>query len=111
MAGWINQRYQVARVRAWRLARFSRAGFYRKRTAKDQSALRLRIREIAHDRPRFGGRRIHARLRREIWPENKKRVRRLCRLDGLQLRPRSRRRKHMCMNRGPVPVPNAPHER
>ena len=42
---------------------------------------------------------------------NKKRVRRLYRLDGLQLRTRIRRRKHMCLHRGPVPVPSSPHER
>ena len=111
LAGWIRERFQVATVRACRLARFSRAGFYRKGTAKDQSALRLRIREIAHARPRFGYQRIHVMLRREGWPVNKKRVRRLYRLDGLQLRTRVRRRKHMCLHRGPVPVPSAPHER
>lgn len=101
----------MATVRACRLARFSRAGFYRKSMAKDQSALRLRIREIAHARPRSGYQRIHVMLRREGWPVNKKRVRRLYRLDGLQLRTRIRRRKHMCLHRGPVPVPSAPHER
>jgi putative transposase len=42
---------------------------------------------------------------------NKKLVRRLYRLDGLQLRTRIRRRKHMCLHHGPVPVPSAPHER
>jgi putative transposase len=71
----------------------------------------LRIREIAHARPRFGYQRIHVMLRREGWPVNKKRVRRLYRLDGLQLRTWIRRRKHICLHRGPVPVPNAPHER
>lgn len=111
LAGWIRERFQVATVRACRLAHFSRAGFYRKSQAKDQSALRLRIREIAHARPRFGYQRIHVMLRREGWPVNKKRVRRLYRLDGLQLRTRIRRRKHMCLHRGPVPVPSAPHER
>jgi putative transposase len=111
LAGWIKERFQVATVRACRLARFSRAGFYRESQAKDQSALRLRIREIAHARPRFGYQRIHVMLRREGWPVNKKRVRRLYRLDGLQLRTRIRRRKHMCLHRGPVPVPSAPHER
>ena len=108
---WIKERFQLATVRACRLARFSRAGFYRRSTAKDQSALRLRIREIAHAWPRFGYQRIHVMLRREGWPVNKKRVRRLYRLDGLQLRTWIRRRKHMCLHRGPVPVPNAPHER
>ena len=44
----------MATVRACRLARFPRAGYHRRSRAKDQSALRLRIREIAHARPRFG---------------------------------------------------------
>jgi len=50
-------------------------------------------------------------LRREGWPVNKKRIRRLYRLEGLQLRMRIRRRKHMCLHRGPVPQPTAPGER
>jgi putative transposase len=99
----------VSTVRACRLAQFSRAAYYRKSQAKDQSALRLRIREIAYARPRFGYQRIHVMLRREGWLVNKKRVRRLYRLEGLQLR--IRRRKHMCLHRGPVPKPSAPGER
>ena len=42
---------------------------------------------------------------------NKKRVRRLYRLDGLQLRMRVRRRKHIALHRGPAPVPVGPTER
>ncbi len=107
----MKERFQVSTVRACRLAGFSRAGYYRKSRAKDQSALRLRIREIAHARPRFGYQRIHVMVRREGWLVNRKRIRRLYRLEGLQLRMRIRRRKHMCLHRGPVPVPSAPHER
>ena len=50
-------------------------------------------------------------LRREGWVVNRKRVRRLYRLDGLQLRMRVRRRKHMALHRGPAPVPTGPTER
>jgi putative transposase len=42
---------------------------------------------------------------------NKKRVRRLYRLDGLQLRMRVRRRKHIALHRGPAPVPAGATER
>jgi putative transposase len=42
---------------------------------------------------------------------NKKRVRRLYRLEGLQLRTRIRRRKHMCLHRGVVPQAQRTHER
>jgi transposase InsO family protein len=42
---------------------------------------------------------------------NKKRVHRWYRLEGLQLRMRVRRRKHMCLHRGPVPQAQRTHER
>ncbi|HEY4302853.1 MAG TPA: IS3 family transposase [Gemmatimonadaceae bacterium] len=62
----------------------------------------MRIRELALARPRFGYNRIHILLRREGWRINKKRVRRLYRLEGLQVRLRVRRRKHMALPRGPA---------
>lgn len=55
--------------------------------------------------------RIWVLLRREGWPVNKKRVRRLYRLDGLQLRMRVRRRKHIALHRGPAPMATGPRER
>jgi putative transposase len=55
--------------------------------------------------------RIWVLLRREGWAVNRKRVRRLYRLDGLQLRMRVRRRKHIALHRGPAPVPAGPTER
>ncbi len=42
---------------------------------------------------------------------NHKRVRRLYRLEGLQLRMRVRRRKHIALHRGPAPTPTGPTER
>ena len=76
-----------------------------------RTALRLRIRELAHARPRFGYLRIWVLLRREGWLVNRKRVRRLYRLEGLQLRMRVRRRKHIALHRGPAPIPTGPTER
>jgi putative transposase len=105
------ERYGVKVRRALRLADFSHSGWYAKSRARDQSALRLRIREIAHARPRFGYPRIHVMLRREGWAVNKKRVYRWYRLEGLQLRMRVRRRKHMCLHRGPVPQAQRTRER
>jgi putative transposase len=97
-------------VRACDLAQFSRASWYRRSRRPDQEALRSRIRALAHERPRFGYLRIWVLLRREGWRINAKRVRRLYRLDGLQLRMRVRRRKHIAL-RGPAPVPLGPTER
>ena len=55
--------------------------------------------------------RIWVLLSRDGWPVNKKRVRRLYRLEGLQLRMRVRRRKHIALHRGPAPTPSGPTER
>jgi putative transposase len=63
--------FQTAVARACRLARFSRAAWYKRSTAKDQSTLRMRIRELAVARPRFGYDRIHTLLRREGWKINR----------------------------------------
>jgi putative transposase len=71
----------------------------------------MRIRDLAHARPRFGSLRIWVLLRREGWLVNRKRVRRLYRLEGLQLRMRVRRRKHIALHRGPAPIPTGPTER
>jgi putative transposase len=93
------------------LAQFGRAAWYRKSTAKDQTALRLRIRDLAHAQPRFGYQRFWVLLRREGWLVNRKRVRRLYRLEGLQLRMRVRRWKHIALHRGRAPIPTGPTER
>jgi putative transposase len=103
-ATWFQPVFGVSCVRAFRLAGFSRAAWYRKSRAKDQSALRLRIREIAEARPRFGYNRVYILLRREGWRVNLKRVRRLYRLEGLQVRLRVRKRRHRALHRGPVPA-------
>ncbi|MGH2405311.1 MAG: IS3 family transposase [bacterium] len=108
---WIQETFQLAVARACRLTGLARATWYRQSTARDQSALRLRIRELAMARPRFGYLRIHVLLRREGWLVNKKRVRRLYRLEGLQVRMRVRRRKHMALHRGPAPTPTRPAQR
>ena len=54
---------------------------YRSR-ASDQAALRMRLRELAATRVRYGYRRLHGVLRREGWRVNQKRVDRMYRLDG-----------------------------
>jgi hypothetical protein len=79
LAGWFQVTFQVSCARASPLAQFSRAAWYRRSRARDQSALRLRIRELAHARPRFGYLRIWVMLRREGSSVNRKRVRRLYR--------------------------------
>lgn len=111
MTQWFIVTFEVSVQRACHLARFSRTAWYRRSRRDDQLPLRRRIREIAESRPRFGAFRIWVLLRREGWHVNRKRVRRLYRLEGLQLRMRVRRRKHIALHRGPAPQPMGPTER
>lgn len=98
-------------AQACRLAQVGRASWYQKSRAKDQTALRPRIRDLAHARPRFGYLRIWVLLRREGWLVNRKRVRRLYRPHAELQSVRVRRRKHRALHRGPAPVPAGPRER
>ena len=66
---------------------------YRSRR-RDDKALRIRIREIAETRVRYGYRRIYTLLRREGWHVNHKRVYRVYCEEGLHLR-RKRPRRHV----------------
>lgn len=100
----------MSKKRSCRLTLLQRATFYYRSRAKDQTVLRMRIRELAHSRPRFGYERIHILLRREGWRVGRNRVHRLYRLEGLQVRMRVRRRKHISLHRGPVPVASARNE-
>jgi putative transposase len=112
LAGWFRVTFQIDIRRACGLAHLSRTAWYRRpRATRLQTVLRLRIRELAHARPRFGYQRIWVLLRREGWLVNRKRVRRLYRLEGLQLRMRVRRRKHIALHRGPAPISTRPTER
>jgi putative transposase len=65
----------------------------------------MRIRELAIARPRFGHLRIHVMVRQEGWAISRKWVHRLYRLEGLQVRMRSRRRN--CVGAASA-APNAP---
>ncbi len=55
-----------------------------------QTALRLRLRELAGSRVRYGYRRLTVLLRREGWTVNAKRVYRLYRQEELQVRTKKR---------------------
>lgn len=80
---------------------------YRCRMTRDvQAVLRLRIRDIAASRPRYGYRRIHVLLRREGWDISHKRVYRIYCEEGLHLRSSKNKRKKVCAAR--IPGRNAP---
>ena len=71
----------------------------------------MRLRELAAARPRFGYYRLHVLLRREGQLVNLKRVRRIYREEGLNLRLRNRRRKRAAHLRVVPAAPSRVHER
>jgi putative transposase len=96
--------------RACRLAGLSRTTFAHESKPDPQNqALQVRMIELAHQRRRFGYRRIHVLLRREGVHANHKRVHRLYRLAGLAVR-RRRRRSRVALERQPLLLPNRANE-
>jgi len=63
--------------------------------AGDDVALRAELRKFSKERPRWGYRRAHHRLRQEGWEVNRKRVQRLWREEGLRVPQRKRKRRRL----------------
>ena len=85
--------WQVSIRRACRALPVDRSTYQYRPRRPEQAGLRKRIKEIAETRVRYGYRRIHVLLRREGWPVNAKRVCRLYRDMGLQLRNKTPKRR------------------
>ena len=85
--------WRVSIRRACSTLRVETSTYHYKSRRGDQAPLRKRIREIAETRARYGYRRIHVLLRREGWLVNPKRVYRLYRESGLQLRNKTPKRR------------------
>ena len=81
---------------------------YRSRRAGD-AAVRLRIRELAAQRRRFGYRRLHLLLTREGYHMNQKRFRRLYRDEKLQVRKRGGRKRASTPRPARIAGPNIKH--
>jgi putative transposase len=73
--------------------RAERSSYHYRGKGTDQADLKQRIKEIAEARVRYGYRRIHVLLQREGWAINGKRVYRLYREMGLQLRKKAPKRR------------------
>jgi putative transposase len=63
--------------------------------AEDDAVLRAELRKISGERPRWGYRRAHHRLREDGWAVNRKRVQRLWREEGLRVPVRRRKRQRL----------------
>ncbi|MGC3975632.1 MAG: IS3 family transposase [Nitrospira sp.] len=89
----ITGQFSIGVRRACGLLRLHRASWYYRHHGRDDTAMRMRIRELAQARPRFGYYRLHVMLRREGWVVNRKRVYRIYREEGLSVRLTRRRKR------------------
>jgi putative transposase len=84
--------FRVSERRACHVAGVPRSSYRYRSVAADQTALRLRLRDLAATRVRYGYRRLHILLRREGWRVNHKRIYRLYREEGLRIRVKRRKK-------------------
>jgi putative transposase len=82
----VREDYGISERRACRLVMVHRSTCRYASRKKDDRALRLKLKEIAYARPRYGYRRLTILLKREGWPVNHKRVHRIYREEGLMVR-------------------------
>jgi putative transposase len=93
------QEYRVSIKRACAVCLLARSLAYYKPHGRDDRVVRQRIKEIALVRVRYGVARIHVLLKREGFKDNFKRVRRIYREEGLNLRLRRPRRNKAAVHR------------
>ena len=93
VASVLRGTYQISERRACAAMGFLRS-VQRYQSRRDpQTALRMRLKDLAAVRVRYGYRRLHVLLRREGWAVNHKRVHRLYAEEGLSIRTKLPRRK------------------
>lgn len=100
--------YPVSIRRACELVHLARSRWYHQSTRPSDGALADALREKAAARPRWGYRRLHVLLARDGWQVNHKRVRRIYRGAGLQVK--RRKRKQVALARVPRPVATQPNQ-
>jgi len=93
MVDHVRSTWRVSIRRACRALPIERSTYHYRSRRAGQAQLTDRIKEIAATRVRYGYRRIHVLLRREGWRVNAKRVYRLYRDMGLQLRNKTPKRR------------------
>jgi putative transposase len=102
--------YRTSERRALRAFTWPRSTHRHRSTRDAQTALRLRLRELAGVRVAYGYRRLHVLLQREGWQINHKRVYRLYRAEGLSIRKKTPRRRVACVKREIRPAAFARNE-
>ncbi|MBO9403447.1 IS3 family transposase [Shimia sp. R9_3] len=91
--------FEVSERRACSAMGFGRASHRYQSRCDPDVELRMRLKELAESRVRYGYRRLHILLQREGWRVNHKRLYRLYCEEGLSIRTRSPKRRHACRYR------------
>jgi putative transposase len=108
--GHLRSAFEVSEWRACTVIGADRTSVrYRARRADDEP-MRVRLRELASERRRFGYRRLHVLLTREGLIMNHKKLRRLYREERLQVRRRSGRKRALG-TRAPIAIPQGANQR
>ena len=102
--------FEVSERRACSTLGADRTSIRYRSTRPDDTAARVRLRELAAIRRRFGYRRLHILLRREGIVMNHKKLRRLYREERLQVRRRGGRKRALG-TRAPMTLPQGPNQR
>ena len=102
--------FDLSQRRASGLVLLGRSTFCYASQAQDWSALRMRLKELAMVRVRYGYRRLTILLQREGWPVGKRRVYRLYRQENLLVRTKTRR-KRVARVRVPLTGAERPNQR
>ncbi len=95
----LMQAYKVSIQKACSVVNLYRSCWYYEHHRREDKPVRKRIKEIAATRVRYGYNRIHILLRREGWKDNRKRVHRIYKEEGLNLRNKRPRRNKAAANR------------
>jgi len=106
----LREGLEVSERRACTMIGICRMTVRYRSTRPDDGLLRERMKALAHERRRFGYRRLHILLRREGYVVNHKRLFRLYREERLAVRRRGGRKRAMG-TRAPIAIPLRPNHR
>jgi putative transposase len=106
----LRETYEVSERRACRAIGADRSTVRYRSVRPDDAAIRERLRALSAERRRFGYRRLHIMLSREGVHMNQKKLRRLYREEGLQVRRRGGRKRALG-TRAPMLLPQGPNQR
>jgi putative transposase len=109
-AAHLTQQYEVSQRRACKAMGIDRSTVCYRRWRPDDGSIRVRLRELAAVRRRFGYRRLQILLRREGMHMNHKKLRRLYAEERLQVRRRGGRKRALG-TRAPMTLPQGPNQR